>query len=118
MLIAWQRGVACTASRRGLLTVLSSKNAAPSGSIPDALRHLRRAQQGVMTGVDRVGTASKASDHSYCSTTVCMIGKGKPVEEHKRQNLSIAIERSVADGLLDGSYLELVRCSGARVRVF
>lgn len=93
-------------------------NAAPSGSIPDALRHLRRAQQGVMTGVDRVGTASKASDHPYCSTTVCMIGKGKPVEEHKRQTLSIAIERSVADGLLDGSYLELVRCSGARVRVF
>ena len=55
-----------------------------SGSIPDALRHLRRAQQGVMTGVDRVGTASKASDHPYCSTTVCMIGKGKPVDEHKR----------------------------------
>ena len=71
-----------------------------------------------MTGVDRVGTASKASDHPYCSTTICMIGKGKLVEEHKRQTLSIAIERSVADGLLDGSYLELVRCSGARVRVF
>ena len=71
-----------------------------------------------MTGVDRVGTASKASDHPYCSTAVCMIGKGKPVEEHKRQTLSMAIERSVADGLLDGSYLELVRCSGARVRVF
>ena len=71
-----------------------------------------------MIGIDCVGTASKASDHPYCSTTVCIIGKGKPVEEHKRQTLSIAIECSVADGLLDGSYLELVRCNGARVRVF